>query len=107
MLLNKQQNYLWMVIFLKPQLSHIQYENWTLHYFNVYKFSFCSIRDTQYINYLVPYRAGVECTRSVMVKAMDYEIVVSEFKLQLRYYAHYRTNPLGKSMNPLILLTMG
>ena len=43
----------------------------------------------------------------VMVKAMDYGIVVSEFVLQSRYYVHFRTNTLGKGMNPLILPAMG
>ena len=45
------------------------------------------------------------CPRGVMVKAMDCEIVVSEFVLQSRYYVHFRANPLGKGMNPLILPT--
>ena len=48
-----------------------------------------------------------ECPRGVMVKVMDYGIVVSEFVLQLRYYVHFRANTLGKGMNPLILPTMG
>ena len=41
-----------------------------------------------------------------MVKVMDCGIVVSEFKLQLRYYGHFRTNTLGKGMKPLILQAM-
>ena len=41
--------------------------------------------------------------RGVMAKAMDCEIVVSEFVLQLRYYVHFRKNILGKGINPLIL----
>ena len=45
--------------------------------------------------------------RSVVVKAMDCRIVVSEFVLQLRYYVHFRANTLGKGMNPLILPAMG
>ena len=36
------------------------------------------------------------CPRGVMVKVMDCEIVVSEFKLQSRYYVHFRANTLGK-----------
>ena len=36
-----------------------------------------------------------------MIKAMDYGLVVSKFKLQLPYYVHFRTNALGKDMNPL------
>ena len=48
-----------------------------------------------------------ECPRGVMVKAMDYEIVVSEFVLQSRYYVHFRANTLGKGINPLILPAMG
>ena len=47
------------------------------------------------------------CPRAVMVKAMDCEIVVSEFELQLHYYDHFRTNTLVKGMNPLILPAMG
>ena len=47
------------------------------------------------------------CPRGVMVKAMDCEIVVSEFVLQSRYYFHFRANTLGKCMNPLILPAMG
>ena len=43
------------------------------------------------------------CPRGVMVKAMDCGIVVSEFVLQSHYYVHFRTNTLGKGMNPLIL----
>ena len=40
------------------------------------------------------------CPRGVMVKAMDYEIVVREFVPQSRYYVHFRANTLGKGMNP-------
>ena len=43
------------------------------------------------------------CPRSVMVKSMDWGIVVSEFVLQSRYYVHFRVNTLGKGKNPLIL----
>ncbi len=43
------------------------------------------------------------CPRGVMVKA----IVVREFVLQSRYYVYFRTNTLGKGMNPLILPAMG
>ena len=48
-----------------------------------------------------------ECPHGVMVKAMDCEIIVSEFELQLRYYVHFRANTFGKGMNPLILPAMG
>ena len=47
------------------------------------------------------------CPRGVMVKAMDCGIVVSEFVLQSRYYVRFRTNTLGKGMNPFILPAMG
>ena len=47
------------------------------------------------------------CLCGVMVKAMDCGVVVSEFKHQSRYYVHFRTNTLGKGMNPLILPAMG
>ena len=38
-----------------------------------------------------------------MVKKINYELAANEFELQSRYYAHFRTNTLGKGMNPLIL----
>ena len=47
------------------------------------------------------------CPRGVMVKAMDCEIVVSEFELQSRYYVHFRANTLGKGKISLILPAMG
>ena len=40
------------------------------------------------------------CPRGVMVKAVDCEIVVSEFVLQSRYYVHFRANTLGKGIEP-------
>ena len=45
--------------------------------------------------------------RGVMVKAMNCRIVVSEFELHSRYYVHFRTNTLGKGMNPFIFPAMG
>ena len=47
------------------------------------------------------------CSCGVMVKEMDCGIVVSEFEPQSRYYVHFRTNTLGKVMNPLFLPAMG
>ena len=47
------------------------------------------------------------CPRGVMVKAMDFGIVVCEFEIQSRYHVHFRRITLGKGMNPLILLAMG
>ena len=57
--------------------------------------------------YIVRELVEGECPRGVMVKAMDSGIVEGEFELQSRYYVHFRTNTLGKGMNPLILPTMG
>ena len=56
---------------------------------------------------LNPVRGWVGCLRGVMIKSMYYGIVVSEFELQTRYYANFRTNTLRKVMNPLILSSMG
>ena len=50
---------------------------------------------------------GGPCPRSVMVKAMDCGIVISEFELQSHYYVHFRTNTLGKGMNPIIFPALG
>ena len=43
----------------------------------------------------------------LMVKAIDCRIVVIEFELRSRYHVHFRTNTIGKGMNPLILTAMG
>ena len=43
------------------------------------------------------------CPRGVMVKLMDYRIVVSKFELPSRF----QTNTLGKVISPLILPAMG
>ena len=51
-------------------------------------------------------KANRGCPRGVMVKAMDCRIVVSQFVIQSRYYVHFRTNTLGKGMNPRILPAM-
>ena len=48
------------------------------------------------------------CPRDAMVKAMDYEIVVSDFEFHFLYWVHFRIYTLGKGMNPrLILQAMG
>ena len=47
------------------------------------------------------------CLCGVMVKAMDWAILVREFELQSHYYVYFRVNTLGKGMNPLILPAMG
>ena len=38
----------------------------------------------------------------VVADVLDYDIFVNEFELWSRYYVHFRTNTLGKGMNPLI-----
>ena len=44
---------------------------------------------------------------SVMVKALDCGLVLSQFKLQSHHCIRFQTNTLGKGMNPLILPAMG
>ena len=41
------------------------------------------------------------CPRGVMVKAMDFGIVVYDLEIQSRYYVHFQTNTFEKHMNPL------
>ena len=43
--------------------------------------------------------------RGVPRNVLDCDIVVSAFELQLHYQVHFRTNILGKGMNPLILFS--
>ena len=38
----------------------------------------------------------------IVVNTLDWDIVVSEFKLQLYYYIYFHTNALGKGMNLFI-----
>ena len=45
--------------------------------------------------------------RGVIIKAIDWGIVISKFELHSRYYVHFRKNTIGKGMNPLILPAMG
>ena len=52
-------------------------------------------------------RSSFVYPRGIMVKAMDYGIVESEFELQSRFYVHFRANTLGKGMNLFILPAMG
>ena len=53
------------------------------------------------------YNIGGE-SRGVVVNVLDFDIVVSEFEIPLRYYVHFWTNTLEKGMNPLIpFLAMG
>ena len=76
------------------------YDSAVYHFFQAQTYTFsisCNV-------YLIKLEG---CPRGVMVKAIDSGIVVSEFVLQSRYYVHFRTNTLGKGMNPLILRAMG
>ena len=47
------------------------------------------------------------CPRGVRVKALACGVVLSELKIQTCCYVHFRTNTLGKGMNPFILPAMG
>ena len=44
---------------------------------------------------------------SIRVKAQDYRIVISEFKILAGYNVQFQTNTHWKGMNPLILPAMG
>ena len=45
--------------------------------------------------------------RGVIVNAMDYGTVVSEFEPQSHYYVHFRAITLTEGMNPFILPAIG
>ena len=45
--------------------------------------------------------------RGVVANVLDCNIVVSEFELQSRYYVHFHTNTITKSMNFLVPSDMG
>ena len=48
-----------------------------------------------------------ECPRGLMVKWMDYEIVISEFEILLRYYIQFWRNTFEKCINLFILPAVG
>ena len=39
-----------------------------------------------------------------MANILDSDIFISEFELESRNYVHFRTNALGKGMNPFMTL---
>ena len=41
--------------------------------------------------------------RGVVANVVVYDILVTEFELQSRYYAHFWTNALGKRYKPIII----
>ena len=43
----------------------------------------------------------------IVVKMLDRDIVMSEFEFWFRYYIHFWTNALGKTLNPFYLPAMG
>ena len=45
--------------------------------------------------------------RNIVANELHCDIVVSEFKLQSRYYVHFRNNTLGKGMDPLNATSYG
>ena len=51
--------------------------------------------------------ASGDWVRSIVANVLEFNIVISEFELQLRYYVHFGTNALGKGMNPLIHSYLG
>ena len=75
---------------------------------NPWDFSRLAATQTPVKNYqlMLVWKTLKGCPRGVMVKAMDCEIVVSQFVLQSRYYVHFRENTLGNGMKPLILPAM-
>ena len=48
---------------------------------------------------------GVGSPHEVLTNALNCDIVLSDFELQLSYNVHLRTNTLGKGMNTRILLS--
>ena len=55
------------------------------------------------INAFYPYKNVLRVTpRGIVAKVQDFDIVVSEFKLQSRYQVHFQINTLEKGMNLLI-----
>ena len=51
--------------------------------------------------------AEAKLNEGMMAKVQDYDLEVSEFELQSRYYLYLRNITLGKGMNPLDPLIYG
>ena len=47
-----------------------------------------------------------ENANGLVANMLDYDIIVSEFELQSRYYIHFETHTLRRGMRPFILPTM-
>ena len=45
--------------------------------------------------------------RDVVANVINCDFVVREFELKSSYYVHFRSNTLGKSMNPFVPPAMG
>ena len=90
-----------LIIFL-PSTSDIfkeMFNEIAIEWINMVRlFVFCNISITKY-------KEGDH--RVVEVNVLDYNIIAREFELQLRYYVHFRTNTLRKSLNPLISQAIG
>ena len=92
------------ILWIIQKASTVGDKGLVLHWFNK------GYKDYSLPAFLQPYCIPWKyegCPRGVMIKAMDCEIVVSEFILQSRYYVHFQVNTLEKGMNPLILPAMG
>ena len=71
---------------MNPALSRLQFSDILIH------------KDFKFRNNIEKW----ESFRGVVANMLDYDIVVSDFELQSRYYVHFRTNTLEKGMNPFI-----
>ena len=51
--------------------------------------------------------APADCANGMLANMMNYDVIVSKFKLQSCYYVHFQTNFFGKGMSTLIHLNYG
>ena len=99
---------------LYPSFSPLYLSILSIYSFSVYIVSLSislslthTYTHTRTYTYTHTHTLSLWCPCGVIVKAMDYGIVVSEFELQSHYYVRFRTNTLGKRMNTFIFPAMG
>ena len=83
----------------------LDYLPWVVVLFHIVFFLFFTFSlYSQFLLFLLSFFQ--EYPHCLMVKELDSEMVVSEFELHSNNYVHFRTNTLGKGMNPLIILVI-
>ena len=87
-------------------VNNLKKKIFSLAHFNLIFFCLC-VRTGLSFDFSVGKSVFSFYSDSLVAIVLDYDIVVSEFELQSRYYHHIRTNTIGKGMNSIIPQAVG